>query len=322
MSVGPAGPTHERVAYQSWPARGNSSGPIALPSCDGRQNLGAVLGDRDRVLEMGGQGAVAGHDGPAVGLDRYLVTAEGQHRLDREADARNELEAPDSGPVVGELRLLVHLGADAVADELADDAVAAGRGGVLDRGRDVAEVGAGNGGRDAGHHRQAGRVDELGDLGAGGADDERPGAVAMPAVVDGPGIDRYDLALADQPLTRDAVDDLVVDGDAQAGRERVAPVAVALERWDRAGRSDVALGQAVEVARGDTRLELGLDEGQDLGHDPAGGPHLLDLAARLAGDHQPAVLAAGGPAGTSITVGEPSPAGAGALPPRRRPRPP
>jgi len=51
------------------------------------------------------------------------------------------------------------------------------------------------------------------------AHDEGPGAVAMPAVVDRPGVHGHDLAIADQALAGDAVDDLVVDRDAEAGRE-------------------------------------------------------------------------------------------------------
>ena len=49
--------------------------------------------------------------------------------------------------------------------------------------------------------------------------------------------------------------------------------------------ADVLLGEAVQVAGRDAGLELLLDEGEDLGDDPAGAAHLLDLAARLAGDH-------------------------------------
>jgi hypothetical protein len=156
---------------------------------------------------------------------------------------------------------------------------------VLDRRRDVAEMGARNGRGDAGHHRHAGRVDELADFGSRLADDECPGAVAVPAVVDRARVDRHDLAVADRPIAGDAVDDLAVDRDAQARRERVAAVAVALERRHRAGAPDVALREPVEVSGRHTRLQLRLDQGEDLGDDAAGVAHLLDLAARLAGHH-------------------------------------
>src|SRR5205823_1680849 len=123
-------------AYQRWPNPANSCSPS-----DRRQDLGAVVGDRDRVLEMGRQRAVTGHNGPAIGLDRDVAAAEGQHRLDREADAGRELHALDAGPVVRDLRLLVHLRPDPVADELPDDPVPVWRGDVLDGAGDVAEIG-------------------------------------------------------------------------------------------------------------------------------------------------------------------------------------
>ena len=128
------------------------------------------------------------------------------------------------------------------------------------------------------------RVDELARLGRDLADEERPRAVAVPAVDDRADVDRHERAGADGPLAGDAVDDLGVDRDARARGERpralavAAAAEVALERRDRARAPDVALGQPVEVARGDPRLELGLDEREDLGDDPPGPAHLLDLA--------------------------------------------
>ena len=100
---------------------------------------GPCSGDRDRVLEVGGEGVVGGCDGPAVGLHVDVAVAEREHRLDRQADAGLELGAARARAVVRDLRVLVHLRADAVADERPDDAVAAGRPDVLDRGGDVAD---------------------------------------------------------------------------------------------------------------------------------------------------------------------------------------
>ena len=108
-SVGPRGPTHERVAYQSRPI------PATAACHSDGQDLGTVLGDGDGVLEMGGQRPVAGDDGPVVRAGWRLVPPEREHRLDGQAQAGLQLAAGPAGPVVGDLRLLVHLGADAVA---------------------------------------------------------------------------------------------------------------------------------------------------------------------------------------------------------------
>src|SRR6478672_6967010 len=104
---------------------------------------------------MGRQGAIGRDDGPVVRLDASVVAAEGEHRLDGEAQAGLELAAWTTGPEVRDLWLLVHLGPDAVADELADDAEVRLRRNGLDCGRDVLDVVARHGRRDAGHHRAA-----------------------------------------------------------------------------------------------------------------------------------------------------------------------
>src|SRR4051794_3209678 len=77
-----AGPTHERGGYQLAPSASNANDA----SSDRRQDLGPIARYRDRVLEMRRERAVAGHHGPAIGLDLDLVRAEREHRLDGQAD--------------------------------------------------------------------------------------------------------------------------------------------------------------------------------------------------------------------------------------------
>ncbi len=71
----------------------------------------------------------------------------------------------------------------------------------------------------------------------------------------------------------------------------------------------MGLGEAVEVGRRHARAELRLDEGEDLGDDPAGPPHPLDLGGRLDGDlagagdgHQARPPAAEATSATSASV--------------------
>src|SRR5688500_18224309 len=53
----------------------------------GGQDLGAGVGDDDRVLPLRRKRAVLGEDGPAVVPHPPVLTAEGEHRLDREGHA-------------------------------------------------------------------------------------------------------------------------------------------------------------------------------------------------------------------------------------------
>ena len=134
-------------------------------------------------------------DGPVVREDVGSMVAEREHRLDREAQAGLELAPAATGAVVGDLRFLVHLGADAVADELADDAEAVAawrhprrpprcpRCGCLARPRRCRPCMAARG-----------RLDQrLRTSGGGSPTIERPGRVAVPAVDDRAGVDRDDL---------------------------------------------------------------------------------------------------------------------------------
>src|SRR5918999_1825894 len=64
------------------------------------QDLGTVVRDGDRVLEMGGERAVARHDGPAVREDPVLLAAEREHRLDGDREPRTELGTATGRPPV------------------------------------------------------------------------------------------------------------------------------------------------------------------------------------------------------------------------------
>ena len=64
---------------------GRSGNSWWVAGLDGGEDLRATLGDRDGVLEVGGQAAVLGDDRPIVVEDPGVVAAEGQHRLDGQA---------------------------------------------------------------------------------------------------------------------------------------------------------------------------------------------------------------------------------------------
>ena len=97
----------------------------------------------------------------------------------------------------------------------------------------------------------------------------------MVAVEVGTGVDLDEVTGLDHPLVAgDAVDDLVIDGGADAGREAV----VALETGDRAHLANALFSVGVEITRRHAGLRQLHDFAQDRGHDPAGLAHGLDFA--------------------------------------------
>src|SRR5213595_958084 len=87
----------------------------------GREDPRTLARDGDRELEVGGQRAVLRIDRPAVVAHPHMMAAGGGHRLDREHHALLEQLALAGRPVVGDLRVLVHVATDPVADERAHD---------------------------------------------------------------------------------------------------------------------------------------------------------------------------------------------------------
>src|SRR3954471_18075242 len=125
------------------------------------EDLEAVVGDEDRVLELCRALPVARHDGPPVVPHVPLVGAEVEHRLDGERHARL-----DHRLVVGRRVVVrddepgVELEADAVPGEVAHDAVAETLGVALDDAADDVDLAAGSRGADAPHHPLVGALDE------------------------------------------------------------------------------------------------------------------------------------------------------------------
>ena len=101
------------------------------------------------------------------------------------------------------------------------------------------------------------------DAGLVTADDEGDGAVAVPPVDLGAAVDAQQIAVAQHPVARDAVDDLVVDGDARGGREAV----VALEVRARPGVGDDGVVRTVGGTQGHQCLDIA-PGGQHAGAQP------------------------------------------------------
>ena len=122
------------------------------------------------------------------------------------------------------MRVLVHLGADAVAAVVVDDAVRVrlGGDGLLDGGADVGEPATGDRPGQAGPHRALGDGEQRGVLGGGLPHRDGDGGVAVPALQDRAAVDGDVVALGQRPpAVGDAVHDLVVDRRADAAGETV-----------------------------------------------------------------------------------------------------
>jgi hypothetical protein len=101
------------------------------------------------------------------------------------------------------------------------------------------------------------------------------------AVHDRAAVDREQVTLAQLVAVRDAVDDRVVDREAEGGRERVGGEVrlVPGERRHRALPADGLLGHPVELLQGDPGAHRGAGGGDRLRDHPPGSADRLDLVA-------------------------------------------
>ena len=230
-------------------------GPAAV---EGGEHPGAVGGEGEGVLEVRGPGPVAGRDGPLVVGHVGLLGPQRHHRLDREGQAPLQLRAAARAAHVGDVRGLVHRGADPVTGEVLQDAVRLdplARLGLLARtcSSTAWEMSLTRPPRRAaampGPERLLGDPHQLGGLRGDLAHGHGDGRVAVPAVDDRAAVDRDDVAVLEHPGARDPVHHLVVDRGADGRRE--GRVAVPQERGHPAGVADVLLRDRVELTGAD-----------------------------------------------------------------------
>ena len=224
-------------------------------------------------------GAVAGHDRPVVVEHVHAGVAEDHHRLHGQRHAGHQARPLARPAVVGHRRLHVHARADAVPDVLLDDAVLVARGPHerLDRVADVGESVAGACSPKTGPEGLLGHARELPDIGGDVADEHRESRISVPTIDDRSAVDGDDIAIGEVAVAGDAVDDLLVDRDADVRGEPV----VAEEGRGRSLIADRLRCAVVQLCggharRGDLRHPL-----QGPGDDQAGSPHDLELVRGL-----------------------------------------
>ena len=232
------------------------------------------------MLEMGGRFAIRGHDGPFIGEDAGLFGTHVDHGLDGDGHAGLEAGSVAFFAVVGHLGLFVELAADAVADEFAHNAVTILADVMLDAVAEISEHPAVTGILDGIEKGFFGGSEEmqrfLGDVANGNGE----GVVADPAVVIDADVDFDDVAVLDDTRTADAVNDLLVDGDADVAGE------LAVTEEGAGGTSGLHLsgGKTVDLGGGGTGVDLGSRLDQDITRDLAGLADGLLLRAVADGD--------------------------------------
>ena len=274
-------PTHERRLYQVMGLSGKDSPAARI----GGQDAWTILRDGDRVLPVGGQAAVGGDDVQPSSSIRVSPRPEREHGLDGQAQAGLEAPPRPAGAVVRHLRLLVHLGADAVAHVACARRRSRARSATSSTAAEMspmwlpgwaaampASMASRGGGRRACARRR----------GTSPMTHVRALSPCQPSTIAPASMDTIWPAarrrLPGMPWTIS-----LVDRDAQGVAVAAARAGHADERGHAAALADQRLGDVVQLEGGDARLEHLAEAVQDVGDEPAGDGHLLDLALALEG---------------------------------------
>src|SRR5262245_45591384 len=149
------------------------------------------------------------------------MTARVDHWFDRQRHARLEPGRSSRQAEVRDLRVLVHLPPDAMADELADHRETRVLDVALDGRGDVAQVASRTRLVDADVKRLLGDLEQPPRLGRDLADPDRDADVGPETFEHKAEVEADQVPVSDLAVARDAVDRLVVDGHADRARKAV-----------------------------------------------------------------------------------------------------
>ena len=85
------------------------------------QDLRSVLRNHHGMLKVSRKFPVLGDHGPSVGENLHPVTSLIHHRLYRQNHSLPELDPSPAHPVIGNLRVFMHVSADSMSDKIPDD---------------------------------------------------------------------------------------------------------------------------------------------------------------------------------------------------------
>jgi len=224
----------------------------------GGEYLCLALADADGVLEVGSRLSILCADSPAVLVHPDIATTHGYHRFDGDAHGGLEHHSVATAPVVGHLRVFVHLAADAVSAQFADDAVALGFAVRLHSVADVTQMATGDCCLDAFIQAFLRGAQQLFDLVANLADAERVGGVAAKAVEQRAAVDGNDVTVLQYRLRiGDTMYDDVVHRGADAGGKRPSiGIGETLESRNGSVITDERIGYLIQLEGRYARLDM------------------------------------------------------------------
>ncbi len=229
---------------------------LSRPARSGqREDLAAIGGHDQSVLELGRPPPVRCEHGPAVWPDLVVDSAERQHRLDRERHSLFHDHVDRRVVEVGNYQAGVKCRANPVSGEVPDHSVAEPASVGLDDAPNCVERPARRDGANASHHRLFGALDEPSGLLADRAGAEGGIGVAVHAADVGGDIDVHDVPVGDDRVIGDPVADHFV----QRGAERFREAAVAESAGVGAVVAEELVADPVQLVCRDARRDVPAD---------------------------------------------------------------
>src|SRR6266849_3333402 len=244
-----------------------------------RQNHRTVFRDCDAVFKMRTETAVDRHGRPLISEHSRFRLAVVHHGLDSEYHALSQLRAMTPGSEVRHLRLFVQPRADTVANKLSNYAEAVGLDMLLNRGSNVAH-------RVADAHLLNSAVkrffrdrQQLAQFRLDRFDRNRNRSVSVVPIEHHAAIDGDDIAFLHRPLfRRNAMHDLFI----HRGAQHAGIIVIPLKRRLSAKILDLLCRGTLQIHGGDAGSHHSPYMIENLAHDAAAFPHLLNLSRRFA----------------------------------------
>lgn len=222
---------------------------------------------------MCGEGMIGGTNGPLIWVKSDAIGASGDDGLDGENQAFGEESAIHGVGKIGDGRFFVNGVADAVAAEFANDVETAAADFAFYSATNFTDGVAGTRGGERLAESALGATGKVGSQRGGGRDLNGDGGVGVVAVFFGGEIEFDEVAGLEDAVARNAVDDFVVDADADIAREAVN------DRWRRTGAvfgKDPGADKG-DFRGGDARANSGGHGSQGFGDDAATGAEFFEL---------------------------------------------